>query len=121
MYITVKNKITKRGNESSLTSVKIDGKNMSFGEIPFTDKELIYLIKGLYEQREDLFEEVGLVSKADMDELVYDLQRRLDNMREVARDEMDRNDCYCDCCDTYEGDYDDDDLNEDDDFFEDEE
>ena len=55
MFITVTNKVTKRNNEVSNTTVKINSKDTCIGEYNFTEKELIHLVKGLYEQRPDIF------------------------------------------------------------------
>jgi hypothetical protein len=116
MFITVQNKISPRGKEVSQTTVKFDSKVYSIGEIPFTDKELIYLIKGLYEQRPDLFEELGLGEVESIQEELYDTYRRLENARATLRDELedttytqcsfwDDCDCEdCECCNEYDDD-----------------
>ena len=85
MFIKVTNKVTKRNNEVSLTTVKINSKDTCIGEYNFTEKELIHLVKGLYEQRPDIFEELGITDECDC----RDCEAELDEYEEIiiAQDE----------------------------------
>lgn len=86
MFITVTNKVTRRNNnEVSNTTVKINSKDTCIGEYNFTEKELIHLVKGLYEQRPDIFEELGITDECDCRDCETDLEEYEDII--IAQDE----------------------------------